>query len=133
MGYHALSWIPFMNPPPETRRFRRVPIAYQVKLVADDRIIAYPKAINLSMGGILVKGRDHLPVGCECGVAILLAHGPAGRRVVARGTVVRNDEQGMAIAFSKALDAESETSLRKLIESLETGASHAADPGARRT
>jgi len=116
-----------MNPYPENRQFRRIPIAYQIKLVADDRIIAYPTAINLSMGGLLVKGRDHLPVGCHCGVAILLAHGTAGRRVVARGTVVRNDEQGMAIAFSKALDAESEASLRRLIQSLETGVEAGAE------
>ncbi|WLT33541.1 PilZ domain-containing protein [Geothrix sp. PMB-07] len=107
-----------MTPSLEHRQHRRVPIAYQVKLVADDRIIAYPQAINLSLGGILVKGRDHLPVGCQCGVAILVGQGEPGRRVVARGTVVRNDEQGMAIAFSKALDANSEAALRQLLEAL---------------
>jgi hypothetical protein len=116
-----------MKTHPENRHFHRIPIAYQVKLIADDRIIAYPTAINLSMGGLLVKGRDHLPVGCQCGVAILLGQGGAGRRVVARGTVVRNDEQGMAISFSKALDAESENSLRRLIQSLETATSTDAE------
>jgi len=110
--------MPLMTSPPQNRQHRRIPIAYQVKLVADDRIIAYPKAINLSLGGILVKGRDHLPVGTSCGVAILLAPGETSRRVVARGTVIRNDEQGMAIAFSKALDASSEASLRHLLEAL---------------
>jgi len=105
----------------ENREFRRVSIAYQVKLVAEDRIIAYPNAVNLSLGGLLLQGRDLLPVGSECGVAILLTTGEAGRRVVARGTVVRNDEQGMAIAFSKALDAESEQSLKMLIHALAPG------------
>ncbi|GLH72191.1 hypothetical protein GETHLI_06930 [Geothrix limicola] len=119
-----------MTTPIRNRRFRRIPIAYHVKLVSDDRIIAYPEAIDLSMGGILLKGRDQLPVGCQCGVAILLANGDAGRRVVARGTVVRNDERGMAIAFSKALDSGSEASLRKLIHSLEAGAEDELDsPG----
>lgn len=112
-----------MASPPEKRQFRRIPIAYQVKLVAEDRIIAYPFAIDLSMGGILVGGPERLPVGSQCGVAILLPLGEHGRRVVARGTVVRSDAQGTAIAFSKALDPGSEEALRTLIESLsgETG------------
>ena len=117
-----------MTPPNETRHFRRVPIGYQVKLVADDRIIAYPRAINLSMGGILLSGPAQLPVGSHCGVAILFASAEAGRRVVARGTVVRTDGQGMAIAFSKALDPASEDSLRRLIHSLAPGAEEELQP-----
>ncbi len=111
-----------LSPPQEARHFRRLPIGYQVKLVAEDRIIAYPRAINLSMGGILLSGPAHLPVGSHCGVAILFASADAGRRVVARGTVVRTDGQGMAIAFSKTLDPASEDALRRLIHSLEPGA-----------
>ncbi len=111
-----------MTKTPETRQYQRVPITYQVKLVVEDRIIAYPKAINLSLGGILLEGRELLEVGSQCGVAILLANGDAGGRVVARGTVVRNDGHGMAIAFSKALDKGSLASLKELIESL--GGSH---------
>ncbi len=118
-------------PPLEERQYRRIPISYQVKVVAEDRIIVYSKAINLSLGGILVSGRDQLSVGSHCGVAILLVDGEPGRRVVARGTVVRTDQQGMAIAFSKALDPESEASLRWLIHSLSPGAEDAlaAQPG----
>jgi hypothetical protein len=119
--------------PPEERHYRRIPIAYQVKVVADDRIIVYSKAVNLSLGGILVHGRDHLPVGTHCGVAILLVEGEPGRRVVARGTVVRTDQQGMAVAFSKALDPESEASLRWLIHSLSPGAEEALTPQSGRT
>jgi hypothetical protein len=119
-----------MTPPQEARHFRRIAIAYQVKVVAEDRIIAFPVAINLSMGGILVGGRDQLPVGTHCGVAILLADTQLGRRVVARGTVVRTDHQGMAIAFTKVLDAESEASLRKLIQSLAPGAEATLAPSA---
>ena len=114
-----------LSPSPEERQFRRVPTAYQVKVIAEDRILAFPKAINLSMGGILVSGGNQLPVGSHCGVAILLAPGELGRRIVARGTVVRTDQQGMAIAFSRALDPESEASLRGLIHSLSPGAEEA--------
>jgi hypothetical protein len=108
-----------MSPSTEQRHSRRVPIAYKVKLVAEDQMITFPTALNLSMGGILLSGPGRLPVGSHCGVAILLADGGTGRRIVARGTVVRNDAQGMAIAFSKALDRSSEDSLRALIHSLE--------------
>ena len=111
-----------MSPAPEQRHSRRIPIAYQVKLVAEDQMITFPTALNLSMGGILLNGPGRLPVGSHCGVAILLADGGTGRRIVARGTVVRNDAQGMAIAFSKALDRNSEDSLRALIHSLDPGA-----------
>jgi hypothetical protein len=114
-----------MTPRPEERQFERIPISYQVKLVADDRIIAYPRAVNISMGGILLRGPAHLPVGSHCGVAILLADADAGRRVVARGTVVRTDQLGIAISFSKALDPESENALRWLIQALAPGAEEA--------
>jgi hypothetical protein len=106
-----------MATPPEKRQFRRVPISYQVKLVSEDQIIAYSSAIDLSMSGIMVGGGELLPEGSDCGVAILMADGLAGWRVVARGTVVRSDERGMAISFSKALDPDSEEALRVLIRS----------------
>jgi hypothetical protein len=117
-----------MATPPERRRFRRVPITYQVKLVVEDRIIAYPTAIDISMGSILLGGSERLPLGSPCGVAILLAEGASGQRVVARGTVVRSDSRGMAIAFSKSLDADSESTLRALIHSLSPGAEEAVEP-----
>jgi glycosyltransferase involved in cell wall biosynthesis len=108
-----------MSPSPEQRRSRRIPIAYKVRLVVEDQLISFASALNLSMSGILLSGPGRLPVGSQCGVAILLADGGSGRRVVARGTVVRNDAQGMAIAFSRALDRSSEESLRALIHSLD--------------
>ena len=67
-----------MAAPPEKRKFQRVPINYQVKLVAEDQIIVYSSAIDLSMSGIMVAGGDLLPEGSQCGVAILLADGLAG-------------------------------------------------------
>jgi hypothetical protein len=120
---------PSMSPSTQPRRSRRVPIAFQVRLVAEDQLISFASALNLSLGGILLKGPGRLPVGSQCGVAILLAEGVPGRRVVTRGTVVRNDAQGMAIAFSRALDSSSEETLRALILSLDPEAEEPAmDP-----
>jgi hypothetical protein len=111
-----------MTPSPEYRRFRRIPIAYEVKLIVEDRLISYASAINLSMGGLLVDGRSPLPVGTTCGVAILLGAGHPGKRIVTRGMVVREDDRGIAIAFSRALDPGSAASLKALIQSLDPGA-----------
>lgn len=91
-------------------------------MVAEDQIIACTSAIDISMGGIMVGGQDRLPVGCECGVAILLEDAEAGKRVVTRGTVVRSDTHGMAIRFSKSLDEGSYEALRTLIRALCSGA-----------
>lgn len=102
----------------EKRQFTRLPIAYRVKLVADDRILAFPSALDISMGGILVGGPERLPVGSECGVAILLMDSESGKRVVARGTVVRSNGRGTAIAFSKALDPDSLKALRMLVRAI---------------
>lgn len=112
----------------EQRQYPRVPIAYRVKVVTPDRIIAFPKAINISMGGILIGGQDRLPVGTACGVAILLEEAEAGRRVVTRGTVVRSDATGMAIQFSRELEASGLEALRVLIRSVspETEPAHVA-------
>ena len=114
-----------MTPSPEQRHSRRTPIAYKVRLIAQDRMISFPSAINLSMGGILLGGPERLPLGSECGVAILLADGGSGGRIVARGTVVRHDAEGMAIAFSKALSADSAKALQELLDSLNPGSEKA--------
>ena len=108
-----------MPTPHDARQYPRIPMAHEVKLVAEDRIIACPRALNLSLGGILVEGVKGLPVGSDCGVAILLVNGDPGRRVVARGTVVRSDAQGLAIDFSRSLDPVSQRALQMLIHSLE--------------
>ena len=118
-----------MNPATDLRQSPRIPISYEVKLVVEDRMIAYTSALNLSLGGILLKRREGLPVGTPCGVAILLGAGDPGRRVVARGTVVRSDAQGVAVAFSKALDPNSLAALQSLIASLSPAPPPASAPG----
>jgi hypothetical protein len=110
--------MPVVSVPSDQRQFPRVPIAYRVKVVTGDQILAFPSAINISLGGILVGGTERLPLGSACGVAILLEEAEAGKRIVTRGTVVRADADGMAIAFSRDLDPSSLDALRALIRSL---------------
>lgn len=110
--------MPVVSVPSDQRQFPRVPIAYRVKVVTGDQILAFPSAINISLGGILVGGTERLPLGSACGVAILLEEAEAGKRIVTRGTVVRADADGMAIAFSRDLEPTSLDALRALIRSL---------------
>jgi hypothetical protein len=86
------------------RAFPRVPIGYRVKVVTKDRMIGYSQALNVSMGGILLQGEPPLQVGIRVGVAIFLADGEGGSRIVTHGTVVRSDAQGNAIQFAPDME-----------------------------
>ena len=106
-----------MTQPANHRAFPRVPIGYRVKVVTDDQMIAYASALNVSLGGLLVQPTPALPVGRLCGVAIFLMERDTGKRIVARGIVVRNDLRGTAIQFTQALEAESRSLMEALIHS----------------
>jgi hypothetical protein len=114
--------MPDVTPPPNGHRtFPRVPIGYRVKIVTDDRMIAYASALNVSLGGLLLEPTPALPVGRPCGVAIFLMDQETGKRIVARGVVVRSDRHGTAIQFTKALEAESRSLMEALIHSRTPG------------
>ncbi|GLH68930.1 hypothetical protein GETHPA_04630 [Geothrix rubra] len=103
------------------RAFPRVPIGYRVKVVTDDHMIAYASALNVSQGGLLLEATPALPVGRPCGVAIFLMDQETGKRIVARGVVVRSDALGTAIQFTKALEADNRALLEALIHSRTPG------------
>ena len=55
-----------VNVSSDQREFLRIPATYRVKVVAPDQIIELTRAINISMGGILIGGPERLPVrGCR--------------------------------------------------------------------
>lgn len=101
----------------QKRVFPRVPISYRVKVVTDDHIIAYASALNVSMGGILFEPTPSLPVGRPCGVAIFLMDQEIGKRIVARGIVVRSDSLGTAVQFTKVPENGSHDLLAALVQS----------------
>ncbi|HEX9080705.1 MAG TPA: PilZ domain-containing protein [Holophagaceae bacterium] len=107
-----------MTSPSHERAFPRVPIGYRVKLITDDQMITFASARNVSLGGILVDPTPSLPLGRSCGVAIFLLDQESGKRLVARGIVIRNDALGTAIQFTQPLDGSSQTLLEALIRSL---------------
>lgn len=114
--------MPDATPPPNGHRaYPRVPIGYRVKVVTDDHMIAYASALNVSLGGLLLEATPTLPVGRPCGIAIFLMDHETGKRIVARGVVVRSDATGTAIQFTKALEADNRALLETLIHSRTPG------------
>jgi hypothetical protein len=104
-----------MNRVPNQRKFTRVPIGYRVKVMAEERTIACPSAINLSMNGILVRAPEGLPLGTSCYVIIFVLEDGVETKILAWGTVVRENAEGMAIRFAKILGHDGANQLRKLV------------------
>ncbi|HEX9008954.1 MAG TPA: PilZ domain-containing protein [Holophagaceae bacterium] len=114
--------MPDATPPSNGHRaFPRVPIGYRVKVVTDDQMIAYASALNVSQGGLLLEPTPALAPGRPCGVAIFLMDQETGKRIVARGIVVRSDPHGTAIQFTKPLEAENRALMEALIHSRTPG------------
>jgi len=97
------------------RKFTRVPIGYRVKVMAEERTIVCPSAINLSMNGILVRAPEGLPLGTSCYIIIFVLEEGVETKILAWGTVVRENAEGMAIRFSKILGQEGSNQLRNLV------------------
>lgn len=106
-----------MSSASQQRIFPRVPISYRVKVVTDDQIIAYASALNVSMGGLLFQPTPSLPVGRPCGVVIFLMDQETGKRIVARGIVIRSDARGTAIQFTKGPEKDNHDLLEALVQS----------------
>lgn len=104
-----------MNHSPNKRQFTRVPIAYRVKVMAEERTIHCPSAINVSMNGILVQAPERLPLGTSCYIVIFLLAEGVESKILAWGMVVRDCPEGMAIRFSKILGQGSQDLLRSLV------------------
>ena len=93
-----------MSPMNDQRASKRVPFRQQVKVVSVGRMVAYAMATNIGMGGVLLSASP-LPVGSQCQVAIPVPGGSELERIVAEGTVVRNDASGTAVRFTKTLES----------------------------
>lgn len=99
------QWRSKMSSVQDMRSSKRIPIENQVRVrTGKGKMAAYVMAINISMGGVLLTAAPSLPVGSSCDVAISLSQGLGGDRVMATGTVIRNDAHGTAIRFAHDLD-----------------------------
>jgi len=82
----------------------RIPVSNRVNMAPKGRIAFVALAINLSLGGVLLRATPSLPVGSPCELTIHSMKGKDGQRVVREGTVIRNNATGTAIQFSKPLE-----------------------------
>ena len=104
-----------MEKPFNQRTSARVPIGYRVKIMADEKDILCPSAINISMNGILVHSPDRLMVGTGCYIIIFVLEDGKETKILAWGVVVRDASEGMAIRFSRILGDQGVASLRDLV------------------
>lgn len=112
---------PPMTSSPNQREFTRVPVSVSTTLRAGQIIIQSLVTKDLSMSGIYVQTHDHLSVGTECEIKLLLGDGEI--EIQAQGQVVRTDSNGLAIQFVKIMGLESYQHLQNLVRY------NAPDPG----
>lgn len=93
-----------MDTPNEQRASQRIPIKNRIQVRVKGRMASYVVAINISAGGLLLSAAPTLPVGTSCELTMPFSDSLSGRGAQATGTVIRNDNGGTAIQFSKALD-----------------------------
>ena len=85
----------------DLRSSERVPIKRRVEITGQGRTIIYAIAINLSLGGIFLNATPVLAIGSPCRVAI--SQGNDKLPVITEGTVIRSNEQGTAIQFTRPI------------------------------
>ncbi|MDQ7781494.1 MAG: PilZ domain-containing protein [Desulfomonilaceae bacterium] len=107
----------------EKRRFTRAPFQTEVRVISDDRIVVSHHLQNVSLGGAYVLVDNPLPQGMPCILNIDLIGPRSLLRVEIEGEVIRVEEKGMAVKFTR-IDVDSLVHLRHFIRI------HAQDPDA---
>ncbi len=106
----------------EKRKFTRIPFETTIKVTAGTTVIVSNRSRDIGLGGaFVVTEGTSLPESTSCVLEIDLI-GPASLlRIQVEAEVVRVDEEGMAMKFTK-IDLDSLVHLRHLIRV------HAQDP-----
>jgi hypothetical protein len=105
----------------EKRRFSRAPFQMEIRVIADDRIVVSNHLRDISLGGAYIVVDRPLPEGMPCILSIDLIGPRSLLRVEIEGEVVRVENEGMAVKFTR-IDVDSLVHLRHLIRV------HAQDP-----
>jgi lipopolysaccharide/colanic/teichoic acid biosynthesis glycosyltransferase len=117
---HATVWTNFkvilatlgLLPPPvrvrqagDLRAFDRMLLEAPVYLAIGDQPPIEVEAVNISIGGILLKPRPEIALSSTCNLTI--SHDDLDLvKVIIAGEVIRTDDQGLAIRFSQPMEAE---------------------------
>ena len=107
-------------PPKDTRKHARLELFASVELHAERETLILP-ARNISLGGVYLTADGHdlaaFPDGSELEVQVFDALNEQSRPVRLRATVVRHDQAGMALMWSKS-DGEDTAALARLLDSM---------------
>jgi len=98
----------------EAREFSRSPVQTRVEVRLKSGVLVEGCARDVSMNGVWFCTERSLPVGNQVRVSVVLGGGASEQRIETVGSVVRVDEGGVAIGFTK-IDAESVDHLRNLV------------------
>lgn len=102
-----------MSSPQDLRAHERIPLSHEVKVSSTGRFSARALATNISLGGILLAAPGTLPVGSSCEVAIQIPGSTGLDPIKATGRIVRSDDHGTAVQFSRTLEPETLQALTK--------------------
>lgn len=95
------------------RDFTRAAVGVEAEIVAGDTMIR-GQIGDVSLKGLLLACADTLPEGSECHVRILLGDSAAPLLIEAKGKVVRNLDEGIAVEFT-GVDLDSYGHLKNLV------------------
>lgn len=100
----------------DKREFSRVETRPRVRLsLPNGEELLLAEVIDVSLGGLMLKGECDAGVGAYIVVTIILG-GEGGEHVIwASGKIVRNDERGIAVEFAELESPDSLEHLRNLV------------------
>lgn len=99
----------------EKRRSSRIFFDMPAVLSVSGSSYSVQQIANLSVGGCLLEIEDHIPVGRECEIRILIDGTPQGMKVDANGVIVRNDDETVGIKFT-LMDSEHACHLKNIVK-----------------
>lgn len=84
---------------PHAREFVRSSVRLEVELISGDSTILVARTRDVSMKGIFLITPHRVPVGASCRIRIRIGDPAEPLWVEADGTVVRTDDEGLAVEF----------------------------------
>ncbi len=104
-----------MSEPNNQREWTRINQVLEVAIRIDDGDVVSGTTRNISANGVLVDTDASLAAGASGDVTLTRSDGDAGFTIAGRGTVVRQDDAGVAIRLVSLIGAESYAHLKNLI------------------
>jgi hypothetical protein len=99
----------------EKRQKIRVPFRTQITVDYDgEKLHLEGDSVNISMGGLLAKTGNKMPLGAVCKVKVILEGAQPPIELAMTGTVVRHDPSGFGVHFNE-MDLDSYSLLREIV------------------